>query len=143
MKTKSALIIIALTLTAISNLGMGRNPEDYDEEALQAERLEREQQKAQKEGRSNSMASNFVGGIKQATVDNTKDVIQDTADGTRNDAPVVGTLEGARQSTGKVLDNTVKGAAKIATLGYVENPRYEVEDPEKGSEEPTKIKFKF
>lgn len=139
MKTKSALLISILSITAIANLGMGRNPEDYDEEAIQAERS----QKEAKEGRENSMASTFVGGIKQATVDNTADVISETADGTRNDAPVVGTLEGARKSTEKVLDNTVKGAAKIATLGYVENPRYEVEDPEKGTDDTTKIKFKF
>lgn len=143
MKTTSAFIILALTFTALANIGMGRNPEDYDEEAVQAERLEKEQRKAQKEGRENSMASTFVGGIKQATVDNTKDVISDTTDGTRSGNPIAGTLEGARQSSGKVLDNTVKGAAKIATLGYVENPRYEVEDPEKGTDDTTKIKFKF
>lgn len=143
MNTKSVLIISILSITAIANLGMGRNPEDYDEEAIQAERLEKEQRQAAKEGREHSMASTFVGGIKQATVDNTADVISDTAEGTRNDAPVIGTLEGARKSTEKVLDNTVKGAAKIATLGYVENPRYEVEDPKKGTDDTTKIKFKF
>ena len=49
----------------------------------------------------------------------------------------------ARRGTQSLLDNTVKGAVKVATLGYGEVESYEVQEPEKGSGDPTKIKLKF
>ncbi len=82
-------------------------------------------------------------GVKQATVDSTTGLISDTTEGTREDAAVVGTLEGARKGSEKVLDNTVKGVSKVATLGYGEVKNYEIQEPEKGKDEPTKIRIKI
>lgn len=138
---KKLAVIAFLISTMILQMGMGRDPGQYDEEARAIERMEKEQTSSEKKERH--MAKTFASGLKQATVDNTTDVLSDTVDGTKEDAPIVGTLDGARKSTGKVLDNTVKGAAKVATLGYVDEPRYEFEEPEKGSGDTSKIKFKF
>lgn len=129
----------ALVLISLFQLGMARAPH-YDEEAREAERLEKEMQKSSSR---NNPAVNFAGGVKQATFDSTKDLISDTAESTTTEAPIVGTLEGARVGSGKVLDNTVKGAYKVATLGFGELESYEVVEPESGSGEPTKIKIKI
>ena len=144
MKPKSFFPLLATVLvlsSALLQTGMSRRGE-YDEEARAQERAEKEQRKAEKQGHGNPL-KNIAGGVKQATVDSTSGLISDTTEGTRNDAPVAGTLEGARQGTEKVLDNTVKGVSKIATLGYGEVTHYEVQEPEKGKDEPTKIKIKF
>jgi hypothetical protein len=118
------------------------NRGQYDEEARAQERIEKETRKAEKTARKNPV-KNFAGGVKQSTYDSATGLIADTAEGTAEDAPVVGTLEGARKGTAKVLDNTVKGVGKVATLGYGDVEHYEVEEPEVGSGEPTKIRIKI
>ncbi len=137
---KKTFSILLLTIFAASlQLGMAHRGQ-YDEEAREEERL---QKQAEKEARHDKKPlREFAGGLKQATVDSTAGLIEETTESTTED-PITGTLEGARRGTGKVLDNTVKGAVKVATLGYGNVEHYEVEEPEAGSEEPTKIKFKI
>ena len=145
MKPKSFFPMLALMLVLSSALalqtGMSRRGE-YDEEARAQERLEKEQRKAEPHEHVNPI-KRFFGGVKQATVDSTTGLISDTTEGTKDNAAVVGTLEGARQGSEKVLDNTVKGASKVATLGYGEVRNYEIQEPEKGKDEPTKIRIKI
>ncbi len=144
MKPKLFFSFFALTLLVSSlflQIGMSRRGE-YDEEAREQERLEKAERKAEKHGHTNPF-KNMAGGVKQATVDSAAGLVSDTAEGTKNDAAVVGTLEGARKGSEKVLDNTVKGLSKVATLGYGEVKNYEIQEPEKGKDEPTKIKIKI
>ena len=78
------------------------------------------------------------------TVDNAKDALSDTAGGTISRNPVAGTLEGARQGSDKVIDNTIKGVKKVVSLGYAKDDSYEVQEAPKGSGDAAKIKlFKF
>ena len=136
---KRHFLMILLTL-ALLQLGMGRREGQYDEEAREQERQEKQFQKeARKHG---NPVKNIADGVKQATYGSTTDLLEETADGTQEDA-AVGTLEGARRGTGKVLDDTVKGAVKVATLGYGDVDNYEVKEPEKGSGDTTKIKIKI
>lgn len=50
-------------------------------------------------------------------------------------------VKGMNRGTEKLLDHTIKGAYKVATLGQSELERYEVEEPEKGSGDITKFKI--
>ena len=139
MKIRSCFILLIVSASCVLNLGMARHGQ-YDEEAREAER----QEKAYKKGAEDEGAARrFAGGVKQATYDSTVDLISETASGTAENPPVVGTLEGARLGSGKVLDHTIKGAYKVATLGFGELESYEVEEPESGSGEPTKFTIKI
>lgn len=141
MKIRSAIIAALLVSFALAQLAMGRNVNQYDEEARQAEREAKRQQKETQ--RVHHPVKNFAGGVKQATVDSTAGLIADTVEETKDEAPVLGTLEGARKGSEKLLDNAVKGVAKVATLGYGDVEHYEVAEPEKGTDEPTKIRIKI
>lgn len=146
MKSKSFLPFLAAILVLSSlflQTGMSRRGE-YDEEARAQERIEKAERKAEKRGepRTNPF-KNIAGGVKQATVDSAAGFVSDTTEGTRDNPAVLGTLEGAREGSGKILDNTVKGVSKVATLGYGEVKNYEIEEPESGTDEPTKIKIKI
>ena len=141
MKKQSLVFLFLILSLAAFQLAMGNRSGQYDEEAREAERQEKLAKKAGKAERH--PVKNFAGGVKQATVDSTTGLIEETSQGTAEDAPVVGTLEGARRGSEKVLDNTVRGAVKVATLGYGHVDHYEVQEPEKNSDEPTKIKLKF
>lgn len=139
---KSWLLCSLLSLAILFQFGMAGRRGQYDEEARAQERLEKEARKAERGSRKNPV-KNFAGGVKQATYDSTTGLISDTAEATAEDTPVIGTIEGARKGTGKVLDSTVKGAYKVATLGYGGEPTYEVEEPESGTDETTKIRIKI
>ena len=142
MNSKDKILISLILAVSLLQPAMARRGQ-YDEEARAQEKLEKEARKqSKKEGRENP-AKRFVGGVKQATVDSTADLLNETAQSTVEDKPVVGTLEGAAEGTGGVLDNAVKGVSKVATLGYGEVDSYEVEQPKKGTDEPTKIKIKI
>ena len=142
MKTKPAFVLASFLILAGSlNLGMARQGQ-YDEEARQAEREEKRLQKLEKQKDKNP-TKNFVGGVKQATVDGAAGLLAETADSTTEDAPIVGTVEGVRKGSEALLDNTVRGAVKVATLGYGEAGNYEIEEPEAGTDETTKIKIKI
>jgi hypothetical protein len=129
----ATLVIILGTL----QLGMARRSDQYDEEA-------RQEQKESKANRSfSNPAKGIASGLKGATVDSTTGFVSETADATRQDGPVVGTLEGAAKGTGKILDNAVKGAVKVATFGQADLDTYEVREPEDNSEDTTKITIKI
>ncbi len=55
--------------------------------------------------------------------------------------PIDGMVAGVNEGTRRILDHTVKGAYRIATLGQSELESYQVEEPEKGSGDVTKIKI--
>jgi hypothetical protein len=137
---KNWLFYSLLSIAILSQVGMASRGQ-YDEEARAQERMEKEARKEAK--RSGNPVGNMARGVKQATVDSTAGFVSETADGTMEDKPVVGTLEGVSRGTERALDNTVKGAYKVATLGYGGDPSYTVEEPEAGTDEPTKIKIKI
>ncbi len=136
-KPNPILFLILLLSFALSQVGMARKGQ-YDEEAREAERVAKTQNSS-----SRNPVKNVASGIKEATVDSAASLVNETAEGASSGSPIVGTLEGARKGTGKVLDRTVKGAVKVATLGYADTSHYEVQEPESGKDEPTKFKFKF
>jgi hypothetical protein len=129
MKKKSAFLLSLLAIAILMQFGMGRREGQYDEEAREQERLEKAAHQEAK--RTGNPVTRMASGVKQATVDSTAGMVSETADGD--------VLKG----TEKALDNTVKGAYKVATLGYGEDPSYTVEEPEAGTDEPTKIKIKI
>lgn len=140
MNRNSTFITVLVISLAFFQSAMARRGQ-YDEEARQAERIAKQQKK---EGSySESKVGRFAGGVKQAAIDGPAGFISDTVDSTQEEAPIVGTLEGARKGTEKLLDSTVKGAVKVATLGYGEVEHYEVVEPEKGTDDTTKIRFKI
>ena len=141
MKRSFGLILLLIPALSLGQMGMARQGQ-YDEEARQAEREEKATKKLEKKERKNPLKQ-IAGGVKQTTVDNTTDLISETAESTRDEAPVIGTIEGARKSSEKILDNTVKGVAKVATLGYGEVDHYEIQQPEHGTDDTTKIKIKL
>ncbi len=135
---------LVLGICALS-LGMGRHGQ-YDDEARDRERMEKEYKKAGYDTAStaeDSLVGDVSGGIKQATYDSTKGLLQDTAEGTVSDAPVVGTVQGVVKGSGKVLENTSKGIAEVVTLGRADRDSFRVEEPEDNSEDTTKVKFNF
>ena len=141
MKKSSLLLCSLLSISLLFQFGMASRSGQYDEEARAQERMEKEARKAGKAHKN--PIKNFAGGVKESTVDSAAGFVSETADGTTSDTPVIGTIEGARKGTGKVLDSTVKGAYKVATLGYGSDPTYEVEEPEAGTDEPTKVRIKI
>ena len=109
--------------------------EDTDEPA-------EEKSAAKREGSSDESAvRGFAGGVKQVAYDGPKDFVKETAGEVPKKPPLVSVVEGVNRGTQKLLDHTVKGAYRVATLGTSELESYEVEEPEKGSGEPTKIKI--
>jgi len=91
------------------------------------------------EKRPDTPAKNFASGVKQAAYDGPKEFLQETAQGAKEN-PITGTLEGTRKGAEKVIDHTIRGTAKVATLGFGDAENYEIEEGEKGSGDPTKIK---
>ncbi len=142
MKAKSGFIILLVITLGLFQSAMARNAQ-YDEEARQAERIAKQRKKEGLPVQNESALKRFAGGVKQASVDSAAGFISETAESTAEEPPIVGTLEGARKGTGKILDSTVRGAVKVVTLGKGEVNDYEVVEPEKGTDEPTKIKIKI
>jgi len=138
MKARTAALIVLVVFLGALQLGMGRRSDQYDEEARASE-------KATKSGghRLSNPATGIASGIKGATVDTTSGFISETAGSTRDGAPVLGTLEGARKGTEAILDGAVKGAVKVATLGQADLTHYEVREPEDNSDDTTKITIKI
>jgi hypothetical protein len=143
MMMKTVFLILLVVGLSSLQYGMARKG-IYDDEAREEQRLERQRAKAEKtESRLTAPATGIAGGVKQVTVDSTKGFITETAQATAEEAPVKGTVEGVSRGTERILDNTLKGAVKVATFGYGELKNYEVEEPPSGSGETTKIKIKI
>jgi len=134
---------VILSICVLS-MGMGRSGQ-YDEEARDFEKMEKEYNKAGYDtpASDGSTVGQMAGGVKQATYDSTKGLLQDTAEGTAENPPVVGTVQGVMKGSGKVLENTSKGIAEVVTLGRADRNSFRVEEPEDNSEDTTKVKFNF
>ena len=85
----------------------------------------------------------FAGGVKQVAYEGPKDFAEETVSEVPRKNPIEGIVEGVNAGTQKLLDNTVKGAYKVATFGHSELDHYEIEEPKKGSDETTKIKIRI
>lgn len=83
----------------------------------------------------------FASGVKKVVYDAPKDLVKETVEEVPKKPPIVSVVEGVNRGTEKFIDHTIKGAYRIATLGKSELESYEVEEPEKGSDEPTKFKI--
>lgn len=143
MKPKHGFITFLVLTSVFLQYGMARNNAQYDEEARAAERAQKEMKKREKVETKHHPARQMVSGVKEATLDSIAGLLSETAEGTQEEPPIVGTLEGVRQGTGKVLDKTVQGVGKVATFGYGDVKHYEVEEPKANTNEPTKIKIKI
>ena len=139
---KGHLLVLVLLATA-TQFGMARSGQ-YDEDARQQEKIQKQMDQSTQTPEKRHPAKNFASGVKEMTVDNVKDTLSNTAGSTMREKPVVGTLDGTQQAGEKVVDNTIKGVKKVASLGYAKDDSYEIEQAEKGSGDPAKIKlFKF
>ncbi len=134
----TGVFLFILALAAL-NTGMARRGE-YDYEAREEERIAKVNRK--EESRTQSAAREFAGGIK-TVASGPAALLSETAQGTAGSKSVDGTLEGVNTGSERLLDNTLKGTVKVATLGMGELKHYEVQEPEAGSGEPTKIKIKI
>lgn len=83
----------------------------------------------------------IAGGVKQVAYEGPKDFAKETLAETPKKPSLVNVVEGVNRGTEKLIDHTIKGAYKVATLGMSELESYEVQEPEKGSGEPTKFKI--
>ena len=90
---------------------------------------------------SSSPLKGLASGVKQVAYEGPKDFTKETVSEAEKKPPIVNVVEGVNKGTQKLLDHTIKGAYKVATLGTGELESYEVEEPEKGSGEPTKFKI--
>ncbi len=140
MKNLKWVVFAVLTLSSLQ-LGMASRSGQYDEEAREMERQEKAARRAEKKERGNPV-KNIASGVKQVTYDNAADIVSESGQGAA-ESPINGTVEGVNRGAEKALDNTVKGASKIATLGFGGVEHYEVSEPEKGTDDTTKIKFKI
>jgi len=136
-KQNNLVISLALVL-AFSHFAMASHAQ-YDEEAREVEKIERQTAKS---GMKNP-AIGIAHGVKEATVDSTSDLISETAEAMREEPPVLGTLEGARVGGAKAVEHAVKGALKVATLGYADSEKIQVEQPKANTTEVTKYKISF
>ena len=83
----------------------------------------------------------MASGVKQVAYEGPKDLAKETVAEGPKKRSLTGMIEGANEGTKKLLDHTLKGAYRVATLGQSELESYEVEEPRKGSDETTKIKI--
>jgi response regulator of citrate/malate metabolism len=130
-------------MAAMIHLGMARSAQ-YDEDARAQEKIQKQMDQEAQTPEKRHPAKNFATGVKEVTYDNVRDTLNDTGEATLHEKPVVGTLGGTQQAGEKVVDNTIKGVKKVASLGYAKDDSYEIEQAEKGSGDAAKIKlFKF
>ena len=90
---------------------------------------------------SSSPIGGIAKGVKTVAYDGPKDFAAETMKEVPKKPPIVNVVEGLNRGTEKLLDHTIKGAYKVATLGMSDLESYEVQEPEKGSGEPTKFKI--
>ena len=85
----------------------------------------------------------IAGGVKKVAYEGPKDFAKETAKEATKKPPIVNVVEGVKKGTERLLDHTIKGAYKVATLGTGELKSYEIEEPKKGSDDTMKIKIKI
>ena len=103
---------------------------------------------AAKEGNASTSSSpsplrGVAGGVKKVVYEGPKDFTKETIKEVPKKPPIVNVVEGVNKGTEKLLDHTIKGAYKVATLGQGDLKSYEIEEPRKGSDDTTKIKIKI
>ncbi|MFH1799580.1 MAG: hypothetical protein ABH891_01860 [Candidatus Omnitrophota bacterium] len=134
-----ALVLVS----AIAGFGMARSGQ-YDEDARAQEKIQKQMAQEVSTSEKRHPAKNFATGVKEVTYDNVRDTLSDTGGSTMHEKPVIGTLDGTQQAGEKVVDNTIKGVKKVASLGYAKDDSYEIEQAEKGSGDAAKIRlFQF
>ncbi|MBI4115126.1 MAG: hypothetical protein HY447_00970 [Candidatus Omnitrophica bacterium] len=132
-----AVCLLFLPLTYLIAEDESAQPEDQEDQ--QEDQIEETEEESASED-EDSPVMGVAKGVKQVAYDGPKDFAQETIEETPK-KPIVGIVEGVNKGTQKLLDHTVKGAYKVATLGTSELESYKIEEPEKGSDEPTKIKI--
>lgn len=143
MNRKLNVMIFLIILAVSLNLGMSRRGQ-YDENAREQEKLEKQMAQGTEAAERRHPAKNFATGVKEVTYDNVKDTLSDTAEGTIHEKPIVGTLDGSQKAGTKVVDNTIKGVKKVVSLGYAKDDSYTIQEPEDKSGDAAKINlFKF
>lgn len=88
-----------------------------------------------------SSVKNIATGVKQVAYDAPKDLAEETLVEGPKEHSITSVVEGVNRGIKKSLDQTLKGAYRVATLGHSELESYKVEEPEKGSDETSKIKI--
>lgn len=131
---KLALFLFCLMLISVPSLLAMQDPSDSEENDEQAA-------PPPSSTSSTSAIKGFAGGVKQVAYTGPKEFTKETVSQVPKKPPIVAVVEGVNTGTQKLLDHTVKGAYKVATLGKGELKSYEVEEPRKGSDETTKIKI--
>jgi hypothetical protein len=140
-KLHNLLWLVFIIAVALLQTGAARSSQ-YDEEAREQEKLDKQAAKeAPSTGEGYRPVRGMASGVKEATVDSTKQLLADTAGGASDGGPIAGTLDGARQGSGKAMDSAIKGAMKVATLGYADVKKVDVEQPEADSGDVTKFKI--
>lgn len=91
--------------------------------------------------KNSSPLKGIASGVKNVAYDAPKDLATETVKEVPKKPPIVNVVEGVNKGTEKFIDHTIKGAYKVVTLGTSELESYEVQEPEKGSGEPTKFKI--
>ncbi len=92
---------------------------------------------------SGNAVKGMAKGVKNVAYDGPKDFVKETGKEIPKKPSLNNMVEGVNRGTEKLLDHTVKGAYKVATLGKGELHSYEIEEPKKGSDETMKIKIKI
>lgn len=129
---------VLFTMTVLT-MGMARHGE-YDYEAR--EEAEIAKKNRQEEPRTQSAAREFASGVKEVA-SGPAHMLSETAQGAAGDKSVDGAIDGVNAGSEQLLDSTLKGTVKVATLGFGNLKNYEIQEPEAGSGEPTKIKIKI
>lgn len=115
-------IAFLVVVFSLGSLGMGSRGE-YDEEAREMEKLEKEARK------SGQLPADEA--LPAVTEEESDEVRQKSA------------LQSASQTGKDAVNKTLKSTVKVATLGYGKPEDIRVEEPEKDSGEPTKFKIRF
>ena len=140
MKRQTAFGFIAILFAlATLTMGMARRGE-YDYEAREEERIAKVNHKS--EPRTESAAHEFASGVRDVATGPAQ-MLSETAQGAAGDKSVDGAIGGVNTGSERLIDNTLKGTVKVATLGFGNLKNYEIEEPKAGSGEPAKIKIKI
>ena len=73
-------------------------------------------------------------GVSEVVGSGPKKLISETVDETKSGPPIVGTVQGVQKGAAALVDSTVKGTYKVATLGLGELESVEHEEPVKSSD---------
>ncbi len=140
MIEKKFLAVALMLALALPQFGMARRGQgQYDEEARESERLEKQAAKQGPKERKTPI-KNMAKGVKEAAVDAPANLVSGTAEGTATEAPLKGTIDGAREGSGMAMDSAVKGMVRVATLGLADPKKVDVEEPSADTNEYTKFR---